>query len=997
MRASIACPEEQQSPQLPKNLALCEELEPIVRKPRGLALNEYQAKVGQYLQNFCHRNIAKGWRVDKRVRDTGPYVATYQNGKWAANYYGTHAPVLVWYSAEMFDWLKANRPEHGAPAEPPPVPDGAMIIKEMYAPPAAACSGIPWERLRPTTQGAAVMIRDSQASQDGWFWGWVGWTSDWQPDWPNRAAVNAYPFSGFGQYCTNCHASAANNQTFSTLRNIKGEPGEPLVYLSQNFLLDPRAPASPGISGSQAFRLSPPGIGGVLGAAGSSSSSSSWQGLHTRIAQSALKASSFTGAGLFKPKPDSAFADTYGIAGGEPTRQSIVSMPSETYDNVWVKAGKPTAASQFVTSDQCLGCHSAGGTGVQYDMTEPGPNDKLINNSPYGTWRGSPMGLAGRDPIFFAQLASETQSFHPTASGQIQDTCLGCHGILGQRQSAIDRRASSGSCGEFPRATVEAAPYPPQDPISRLANYGALARDGVSCTACHRMVLGQADAAKHHREPQNACVLERQEALNHGLSGFARTFTGSFLVGPPDQLFGPFEDPKKLPMKQAIGSEPKHNAHVRTSEACGSCHTVHLPVLHRGQSIGHVYEQTTYPEWAFSDYREGSTPDGSLPLGRGALAQSCQDCHMPSKTAEGAPRRSKIASIQEYSNFPQTEQTLPPNEIDLPVRSGVSKHTLVGLNVFLVKMARQFADILGIRPGDPMLSDTGVDPTATTEAAMLEQAANKTAAIRVDEVKTEDGTLNARVTVTSKVGHKFPSGVAFRRAFLELQVLDSNENLLWSSGRTNSQGVIVDDKGAPIPGELWWKGDCSARLDPDARIHQPHHQVISRQDQAQIYEELVSTPADVAAPLCGPNARPQGRLTTSFLSICAKVKDNRLLPHGFLNLQDRIAVSRALGAGRDMAEETAPVAVDGDPDYSAGGGDSLIYRVPLSELAGKPANVKATLYYQATPPYYLQDRFCTSNSADTKRLYYLAQNLDLDTPAKDWKLKLVDSGLVPVR
>jgi hypothetical protein len=511
------------------------------------------------------------------------------------------------------------------------------------------------------------------------------------------------------------------------------------------------------------------------------------------------------------------------------------------------------------------------------------------------------------------------------------------------------------------------------------------------------MVLGQADAEKYHRAPQNACVLERQEALNHELTGFAKTFTGSFLVGPANEVFGPFEDPKKLPMKHAIGSEPKHNAHIRTSEACGSCHTVHLPVLHRGQAVGDVYEQTTYPEWAFSDYRTGTTPDGPLPLGRGARAQSCQDCHMPSKTAEGAPRRGKIASIQEYSNFPQTEQTLPPGEIDLPVRSGVSKHTLVGLNVFLVKMARQFADIFGIRLVDPMLGDMGVDSTTTTEAAMLEQAASKTATVSVDEVKTEGDTLSARVTVTNKVGHKFPSGVAFRRAFLELQVLDDKNNVLWSSGRTNRQGVIVDESGTPIAGELWWKPDCSARVAPEARLHQPHYQMISRQDQAQIYQELAAAPADVT-PACGPGAKPQGPLTTSFLSICAKVKDNRLLPHGFLRLEDRIAVARALGADRAMAQEAGPVAVDDDPDYAGGGSDTLLYRVPLAQLAGKPAHVKATLYYQATPPYFLQDRFCTSSSADTQRLYYMAGHLELEgTPAQDWKLRLVDSGLVPVR
>ncbi len=111
VNASSSCPEEQRTPQLPVDLRLCEELEPIIRRPRALPLNEYQAKLGTYLQNFCHRDLSKGWKVDKRVRDTGPYVAAYLRGSWSANYYGTHAPVLVWYSPDMFAWLKANRGE----------------------------------------------------------------------------------------------------------------------------------------------------------------------------------------------------------------------------------------------------------------------------------------------------------------------------------------------------------------------------------------------------------------------------------------------------------------------------------------------------------------------------------------------------------------------------------------------------------------------------------------------------------------------------------------------------------------------------------------------------------------------------------------------------------------------------------------------------------------------------------------------------------------------
>ena len=219
--------------------------------------------------------------------------------------------------------------------------------------------------------------------------------------------------------------------------------------------------------------------------------------------------------------------------------------------------------------------------------------------------------------------------------------------------------------------------------------------------------------------------------------------------------------------------------------------------------------------------------------------------------------------------------------------------------------------------------------------------------------------------------------------------------------------MIVDARGQPVAGELWWTADCSQRIAPDKRAHQPHYQVVSREDQAQIYQELASTPPkDVPAkdpppkdapPLCGPTATPRGELTTSFLSICARVKDNRILPRGFLRLPDRVTIAAALSAGADLAEESGPAAVDDDPDYHTGGSDTVIYRVPLDVLDGVPTSIQATLYYQATPPYYLQDRFCTSKSEDTRRLYFLAGNLDLKgTPAASWKLQLVTTGSVAV-
>ena len=172
------------------------------------------------------------------------------------------------------------------------------------------------------------------------------------------------------------------------------------------------------------------------------------------------------------------------------------------------------------------------------------------------------------------------------------------------------------------RAThLNAIPFQADNEVRALAHYAALARDGVSCTTCHSMVLGKEATAAAQSQPQNACIDARQERTNPGLSGLARTFTGNFLLGPPGKLYGPFRDPKQKPMVNATGMVPEHSAHVKSAEMCASCHTVHLPVLHRGKPVARTYEQATYPEWAFSAYRTGSTPDGPLPLRAGAKAQ----------------------------------------------------------------------------------------------------------------------------------------------------------------------------------------------------------------------------------------------------------------------------------------------------------------------------------------------------------------------------------------
>ncbi|GJL84167.1 MAG: hypothetical protein DHS20C01_38010 [marine bacterium B5-7] len=961
---SEACPAEQKTALMPLDPVICRALDAAVRTPGKLPLDVYEEKLSQYFNHFCHRDSRAGWVRDKQVRDTGPFTSPFINGREHPRYQGTHAPVVIWYSPEMAAWVKEHRgmDDDGKPGDGAPVPAGAMMVKEMYPAPAARCADVDPFNLLPTS-GAAIMVRAPEVSHDGWYWGWFGW-SGWNPDYPADNHRNRLAYQGFGQYCVNCHSSARDNLTFAAAANMAGEPGRPIAYYDEGHIVGDQPPQTHHetvtTTGEDPNRLDQP---------------------HQAY------------------NPD--FLEVFPVSGAPPPNWDTVSMmPSQTYDNVFMPAHVPNDHGQYITSDQCLGCHDAGSTGLQFDMTERDPKTgKLFNHSPYGTWAGSPMALAGRDPIFFAQLASETQSFHSNEAPNVESICLGCHGVMGQRQYEMDEYATSGECPPFRRESVAAVPWPADNPHAGQADYGALARDGISCMVCHTMVIGEKATRSTLNSPRNACVEQRQDLLNPGYTGFAKTFTGSFLSQPTNRIAGPIREPMTWPMKTALGLEPYHDETVKGAEICGTCHTVHLPVLHQGRTVGRIYEQTTYAEWAFSDYRTGQIADGTLPEGAGASPQSCQDCHMPSSGVDGKAMTSKVASIQEFSNFPATSFTTAPENIDLSLRQNYSKHNLVGLNLFLVKMAQQFPDVLGIRTQDPMLVSKGVDPMIYTADQMTQQAVVNTAKIMVLNTKLDDNSLKTTLKVINLVGHKFPSGVGFRRAILSFRVKDVNGKVLWSSGATDTMGRVLDGVGNVLPGELWWKDDCSALIEPDKRLHQPHYQIINSQDQVQIYQELVSTPPSAGDIKCSHDAEPRGHLTTSFLSICAEVKDNRLLPAGYLSLEKRTAISRALGAGEILAADAGSTAVGDDPDYRPGndGSDTIVYDVPLADLDGKQMVVEAELFYQATPPFYLQDRFCTAKGADRDRLHFVAGHLNVEGSAiQDWKLKVAGTGEVAV-
>jgi hypothetical protein len=81
--------------------------------------------------------------------------------------------------------------------------------------------------------------------------------------------------------------------------------------------------------------------------------------------------------------------------------------------------------------------------------------------------------------VFYAQLES-AQVLHPQRATEIVDLCFTCHGVIGA--AAVSRRYQGSKLftEEFIYAT------PATDPAH--AEYGALVRHGISCTACHHIV-----------------------------------------------------------------------------------------------------------------------------------------------------------------------------------------------------------------------------------------------------------------------------------------------------------------------------------------------------------------------------------------------------------------------------------------------------------------------------------------------------------------------------
>lgn len=970
---------------------------PELRDPPPLsdieAKNEFDLRFRDFVRNFEYANELD-WNRDLNWRMTGPYLGAIGFGE----FFGVHSSaVRIYYSPEVIKWLCDGREGE--------LPDGAMIIKEQHPINESlgvftdenGCMEILTLNLEPTNW--TTYIKNNSASFDGWYQGSSRAESTenpaplWQignppildasaitsldffantgkppterdPNWyptgylfldddqvqgSNKFPDTVFTYNQYGNWCINCHASATSESTFSSLVNIITEGTKFLQFSPDLILLDINFEGE----------------------------------LHIpqRVAIEFLEAENAEGSEEFftepLPSPRPEFLEFYDqIPPVDFETAWNTRLPAETYDH---QVSFEDGPAQFLTSDQCIGCHDATFFNlflpnmVFEDVTIDGAK-KFYNLSPYAEWKASPLGQAGRDPIFFAQVESETNFFSgadisdlneviidkESLSLCIQNTCLHCHGVMGQRQFQIDTEGQDNkNCN-----ALFGIPQPTQLPVGAplsseavtewpgadnrdLQRYGSLARDGISCTVCHH-ISGEG-------------------------FGTENIYTGNFISGPSNEIYGPFRDVVEQPMRNSLGINPEFGSQTLDADLCGTCHNILLPVVtNQGDLLGFSYEQTTHLEWTNSVYAPGRSE-----------FQTCQDCHMPN-TFRGKKLEFKIANIED-DQLPPTQNRLPDSEIRLRERSDYARHSLHGLNVFLNEMFQEFPLILGIRQIDFMSGLATELPLITARESFLEMARNQTATIEILSTEiTSKEQLKVTVKVNNLAGHYLPSGVNFRRVFIEFLVNDSAGKILWASGRTNSLGVIIQGVDGPVL--------QSELLLENPQAFQPHYQQIASEDQVQIYQEVV--------------ADSDGNITTSFLRRVFTIKNNRIRPEGF---DPAFFFNNPSPFVKELAE--IPGDAKFDPYYtdpSLTGADVIEYLVTLDPATLAQAdNVIVTMYNQSIPPFYLQQRFSDANIGvaekdNIERLYYLTSHLNTigardengEAFIDDWKLMLATDTAV---
>lgn len=250
--------------------------------------------------------------------------------------------------------------------------------------------------------------------------------------------------------------------------------------------------------------------------------------------------------------------------------------------------------------------------------------------------------------------------------------------------------------------------------------------------------------------------------------------------------------------------------------------------------------------------------------------RSCQSCHMP-----------------------RVMEAVPVSRVLAEPRDGMGRHVFVGANFFVQGMLNRYRDELSVIAQPAEL-------VSAAERTRTYLQSNAAAVSISTPASSRDGRLQINVHVENLGGHRLPTAYPSRRVWLHVLVTDARHAKVFESGALNPDGSIQGNDN-----------------DEDASRFEPHYREIERGDQVQIYESVLGD--------------ANGRVTTALLSAVRYVKDNRLLPRGFVK-----------------STATADIAVHGDaledPSFTDRG-DDVVYRVDAGTARG-PLEVTVEVLYQ---------------------------------------------------
>lgn len=396
-----------------------------------------------------------------------------------------------------------------------------------------------------------------------------------------------------------------------------------------------------------------------------------------------------------------------------------------------------------------------------------------------------------------------------------------------------------------------------------------------TCTKCHSP-MGFTEAMFDGHENYSIAEMKVDPVANDGVSctvchqinkdnfGTQQSFSGNYIINHDSTIYGPYENPETTAMISSFSYKPVYTTHMNESELCATCHTLFTPYINNQGEIAGTFAEQT-------PYIEWENSTYSL------QGIQCQDCHLP-----------KIYDPIDIASIPPTHTEL---------RSPYWEHNFVGANAYMLQVLRNNITNLGLTASQENFDSTIVRAEDNLMNKALELSVS---------TEYKNDSLNIFVNIENKAGHKLPTGIPFRRMWIHLTVKDQSDNVLFESGAWDSQGKLLE-------------------LD---NSYEPHYNIITKQDQVQIYEGVL---VDV-----------DNSVTHTLLRASGYIKDNRIPPKGFLTTHESYDTTAIIGEALLDPDFNKTNGIEGS------GADIVEYKIPASLSTNY--KIKAEICLQTIKP-----------------------------------------------